>query len=351
MNYTLIDKNLLIPEVITKHEFFEIMELFHKKTYKRDKSYNDNIYVVKYIGPKYECIFKCDGEKFYEITDTNTREITLDYSYLYIKSENNKLCEKVNTASNNKVMFEHDKTKSEQEKSKNIQMEIKINEKNDTNIIVETDKKPTLKNKINISNEKIQIDNEIEKEVDKEKESKKEELLKMCEHVMDMYNLELNKIKKTELNLKTMDSKLEKLKNKKREQMFDNVSRTKNEYQTWKKIKYGIKPDNNNLLEVDENELTQVENLNVPILFTAKYNYIEKIRENDEIKNILETINKINLEELFKLNEINLEPKILKFVEKYSEISRKDLHYNFGHDWDYLENEFEDSPSNQSMFS
>ncbi len=363
MNYTLIDKNLLIPEIIVKHEFFEIMELLHKKTYMRDKSYNDSIYVVKYIGPKYEGIFKCDGEKFYEIVGENIREIILDYSYLYIKNNNmdNKVIEnKVieNKVIENKVIekkvLENKvlENKVISNKNSNNLMEIKINEKNDNNILIESNKDiNTITNKINISEDKIQIEDEEKRIIDKEKESKKEELLKMCEHVMDMYNLELNKIKKMELSIKTIDNKLNKLKNKKREKMFENISRTKNEYQTWKKIKYGIKSEDNKLLEIDENDLVPVENLNVPILFTAKYNYIEKIRENEEIRKILDLINKINLEELFKVDEINLEPQVLKFVEKYSEISKKDLHYNFGHDWDYLENEFEGTESNQSMFS
>ncbi len=363
MNYTLIDKNLLIPEIIVRHEFFEIMELLHKKTYMRDKSYNDSIYVVKYMGPKFEGIIKCDGEKFYEIVGENIREIILDYSYLYLKNnktENKVIVNKVseikvseNKVSENKVSENKmSEIKVSENKVFNNSMEIKINEKNDNNILIESNKETkNFTDKINITENKIQIKDEEKRIVDKEKESKKEELLKMCEHVMDLYNLELNKIKKIELNLKTMDNKIEKLKNKKREKMFENISRTKNEYQTWKKIKYGIKPEDNDLLEVDENDLVPIENLNVPILFTAKYNYIEKIRENVEIRKILDLINKINLEDLFKQDEINLEPQVLKFVEKYSEISRKDLHYNFGHDWDYLENEFEGTESNQSMFS
>ena len=46
----------------------------------------------------------------------------------------------------------------------------------------------------------------------------------------------------------------------------------------------------------------------------------------DDKSKIFDLINKINLEDLFKQDEINLEPQVLKFVEKYSEISRKDLH-------------------------
>ncbi len=48
MKYYLVDKNLLVPDVIIKSEFFDIIEELYKRVWKREQSYVDNIYVVKY---------------------------------------------------------------------------------------------------------------------------------------------------------------------------------------------------------------------------------------------------------------------------------------------------------------
>jgi hypothetical protein len=86
----------------------------------------------------------------------------------------------------------------------------------------------------------IQIESEEDKKKKEEKEKKKENLLKLCEQVMDLYNLELSNIKKTENKIKTLNSKLEKLANKKRDKILKDISKTKGDFDTWKKLKYKI---------------------------------------------------------------------------------------------------------------
>ena len=55
---------------------------------------------------------------------------------------------------------------------------------------------------------------------------------------------------------------------------------------------------------------------------------------------------------MIELDEIELDDNVIKFCSKYYEISKKDLHYNFDHDWDYLDSEMNaDSKSGSlSMF-
>jgi len=344
MPYTVVDKNLLIPEIIVKQEFFEGLEELIKKTYKRDKNYNENIYMVKYLGVRFDGIIKFDGDKFLEINGNESREIHIDYSYLFVNYYQNtkrqevrqELTNNYNTVNNDNIInIRNVKVdfKDYDDNEENTDMIIKIKDKNDSNILI-------------CDSDKLLIKNDEEEKENKEKEEKKNELLKMCEQVMDMYNLEMNKLKKMELNLLTIDDKINKLVKKKREKNFENITRTKNEYETWKKIKYNIPMENLTMLKLSESELELRVNPTIPILFMAKYNYIEKILENDQVREMFNTLNLLDLTKLYIEDEIDLDSKIIKFAEKYTEISKKDLHYKFDHDWDYLDNEYEDVETN-----
>ena len=237
MPYTVVDKNLLIPEIIVKQEFFEGLEELVKKTYKRDKNYNENIYMVKYSGVRFDGIIKFDGDKFLEINGEESREIHIDYSYLFVNYYQNTNRQEIRqeirkevTNNENTVNIRNVKVDfKDYDNEESTGMVIKIKDKNDSNILI-------------CDSDKLLIKNDEEEKENKEKEKKKNELLKMCEQVMDMYNLEMNKIKKMELNLLTIDDKINKLVKKKREKIFENITRTKNEYETWKKIKYNIIP-------------------------------------------------------------------------------------------------------------
>lgn len=355
MPYTIVDRNLLIPKIETKDEFFDGLEELHKKTYLRSKEYNKNVYMVQYSGVRFEGIIKSDGEKIYEVDsdDNIIRYIEVDYSYLYIKkTSHNNLSgssNQINPDSKSITNLTTDLSivckKNEDNNKCSIIKNVKIDCENLDNMDININSNKASSVLIDDS-DKLLIKNDSENKISKEKEDKKNELLKMCEQVMDMYNLELNKIKKTELNLLSIDNKIKKLLNKKREKIFENITRTKDEYETWKKIKYDIPKDNQSMVILPESELELRENPVIPILFVAKYNYIEKILENEQIKEIFTTLNKINLAELYVKDEIDLDPKIIKFVEKYTDISKKDLHYKFEHDWDYLDNEFEQVENN-----
>ena len=169
---------------------------------------------------------------------------------------------------------------------------------------------------------------------------------------MDLYNLELSNVKKTENLIKTLNSKLEKLANKKRDKIIKDISRTKGDFDTWKKLKYKIDRDDTKTLVKPFEELELRSDKIIPILFTAKYNYIENAIKNENIKKIFDTLNKLSIDELYIKDEIELDDNVIKFCSKYYEISKKDLHYNFDHDWDYLDSEMNaDSKSGSlSMF-
>ena len=168
----------------------------------------------------------------------------------------------------------------------------------------------------------------------------------MIEKVNELYQKELFNIKKLELNLKTFDSKLKKLEKTKKDNIINEIIRTQCEYRTWKKIKYGIK-DNSDESDVFNPIITlQESNATVPILFLSKYNYIEKIQNNESIKKLLDEINHLDLNDLYTNNTLPKD-EIIQFCNKYMKLS-KELHYQFDdHEWNYLENEMNLNSTNK----
>ncbi len=352
MNYTLVDKNLLIPEIIISEQYFDIIIQLYKKVFKRDLDYCSNVYIIKYNGVKYESVIESDGNYIYETIGIGNR------------NENEK--KRLDIDLNN-IFIQHNKTKSEPKSEPKL---IPINLIKEENTKSNPIEKPIEKPKLNpiekpmqiVINEKIEssilieekkTETDEEKKKKEEKEKKKELLLKTCEQVMDLYNLELSNIKKTENQIKTLNSKLEKLEKKKQEQIIKDISRTKSDYETWKKLKYKIGRDEEELIYKPEEELELREDPTIPILFTAKYNYIDTALKNDKIKQIYSTLNKLNIDSLYIADSIDLDPNIIKFCEKYYKTAKNDLHYKFDHDWDYLDTEMnaDSKGGSLSMFS
>ena len=331
MNYTLVDKNLLIPEIIISEQYFDIIIQLYKKVYKRDLDYCSNVYIIKYNGVKYESTIESDGKFFYETFEIENKKqrLVLDLdsylSYIFIQENKIKLEVKSEVKLEPKLIPINlvKEEKQEKTKPKPIPMEIVFNEKIESSISIEEKKTET----------------DEEKKKKEEKGKKKELLLKTCEQVMDLYNLELSNIKKTENQIKTLNSKLEKLEKKKQEQIIKDITRTKSDYETWKKLKYKISREDEELVYKPEEELELREDPAIPILFTAKYNYIDSAIKNDKVKQIYMELNKLNIDELYIADSVNLDSNIIKFCEKYYKIAKNDLHYKFDHDWDYLDTE------------
>lgn len=358
MHYTLVDKNLLIPEISVSDQYFEIITQLYKKTYLRNKEYCSNVYVVKYNGVKYEYIICFDGETFYELVNGERKNLDLDLSYIFVTNSKNDLIS--NTKSMNTPIYTSNK------KSKDPMSLSFNNELSDLRVGVLSNSECKIEKEIDIKeiecksftslDRGINTENSIsnkelteENKKDIEKEKKKKELAKICEEVMDLYNLEMNNIKKTEFRIKSLDAKLEKLEKKKREKIILDISRTKGDYDTWKKIKYQIDKEHLEDILKPESELELRENPVTPILFEAKYNYIENAIKHEKIKRIFDILNKINIDELYISESIDLDQEIINFCDKYYQLSKKDLHYNFDHDWDYLDTEMNSGSKSGSL--
>jgi hypothetical protein len=327
MKYIFVDKNFLIP-IITEYSYnLSLNQLINSILNKKD-NYIKNIYIVvtnndivtDIIYAKNNFIYKNSSKNniVTEIKLFNYTKLNLNYSF------NN------NTFINNYYDYDYQQNINLNNNSLNLE----IIEKNNNNINIKNEicnEKETLNDKLIITNDE---------------DDKKQLLLKTCEEVLELYKLEEHKMKKIELDLKSKNHKIEKLKKQQNDKLFDNLLKVKNDYRTWKKLKYVIN-DNDDLLK-DFLELETTEIKNIPILFLAKYNYFEKLQEDIESSNILININNMNLEKVFMENSLNNTDNIIKFSEKYTKTC-KNLHYKFDNDWDYLE-EQTDNNITSSLF-
>jgi len=330
MEYILVDKNYIVPIVITETNYNNILSLLFKQIYQRNQLYINNVYIVKFSDKIYNSLIFIKNNNLCEKNNSGVKLLLNNFNEYYnniINQNNNNHTETENyNISNDDLNITITETRNPYIKINNNQ----IHEINNNQI-----------NEINNN----QINEHVE---NNENNEKKRELIKACEEVMDLHNLEQTNIKKLELNLKSINTKISKLQKQKKDKLFDDLMLTKNDYHTWKKIKYNIieKED----LYKDTDELEIKENNTIPILFASKYNYIDKIQENNEIKVIYNKINNLDLEKIFINNNlIEIDDIILKFSEKYSKISKNNLHYNFEHDWDYLTDEMNTNPKNNQI--
>lgn len=316
----LINKNYLIP-IISKYETIEYgLEQLQHETIARNEEYNNNIYLLD----------KKDELKIYSSDGVNLYLNSFKGINQFDKKIINKY-EKINYLGNDyiKKVSQNEELKKMDHLSNKMYLEIK--DKKKKNIVLEEE-----------NNKYMTTDNLKDDECKKEK---KEEMIKMIEDVNSLYIKELSKIKKLELNLKTLDSKLKKLEKTKKDNIINDIVRTQSEYRTWKKIKYGIKDNDEIEILKPINELVESTDV-VPILFLSKFNYIEKIQNNESIVNLLNEINKIDLNELYSF-EILPNENIVQFCQKYMKLS-KELHYYFDdHEWSYLENEMNLNSTNK----
>lgn len=324
MKYQFVDKNFLIPEL---REFYfkeDALNFLYRTTVNRNQSYNNNVYLVETINDIYNGYYYNDNDVL-KIKDNsgkisiipfndsttiiNIQGITLKNNFIFYvqnKSDNSKICEKQEN------------------------MELVIHESKKTNIKLE----------------EIPKELEIKELSEEEKINKKKEeaLLKMCEEVMEAYQAESQKIKKIENNLKSLDTKIKKLERKKYEEKINKITVTQCEYRAWKKMKYNIEENDDINKEYEELSIRDEENI-IPIMFLSKYQYIDNLVKNNEIRNIFEYINRMNLEEIFTSDDYIIDENIIKISEKYVSYSKK-LHYKFEHEWDYLENELNVNSTN-----
>jgi hypothetical protein len=327
MEYCFVDKNFLVPEIQKFNKKNDALNYLYKSTIKRNQDYNNEVYVIEIINGTYNGYYFLENDiiKMKNISnqtitipfDTNKFTININGKNLknnYIFSTNNILNNNINI------------------NDSSSQMQLVINENKNTNIKIKEEKEENI---ILPKEENILSEEEIKK---------KDALLKMCEEVMEEYQSELRKIKVIENNLKSLDTKINKLNRKKEEEQINKMTITQCEYRTWKQIKYDIIEDNDVYKDFDELKLKDGENI-IPIMFSSKYQYIDNLVKNENVKKIFEYINNMNLEELFTNEEYKIDNNIINMAEKYVSYSKK-LHYKFEHEWDYLENEMNISSTN-----
>jgi hypothetical protein len=360
--YLLYNTNFLVQRIKNYNTLEDSLRELQIDTISRTLDYNNKIYVIQ--ENEQNIIYTSDGEHIYLINLTDGKKTNIftnkkinynGHKYWQQYCLPNTLITNSEQNSSNtmgsKKNFNNDKISDNmniiigEKKSKNI-----IFEDNNTSFIIKNivDEQSIPNNKT--YNQNDNNDNNDDKDKDKdndvEKEEKRNKIIKMIEDVNELYQKELSNIKKLELNLKTYDSKLKKLEKTKKDNIVNEIIRTQSEYRTWKKIKYGLKDDSDESDVLKPIEELEASNTTVPILFLSKYNYIEKIQNNESIRKLLDEINQLNLNDLYADNSLPNE-NIVQFCNKYMKLS-KELHYHFDdHEWNYLEDEMNLNSTNK----
>ena len=349
--YIFINKNYLVPIVKYYENRIDALNKLQNETiFRNNDNFTNNIYILNEYDEQ-TILYFSDGKVIYK-KNINSQELVIFYKYNtsffmntnYVLSWTEKQIQENND--DMKISFETKQTTNnilvDNGNIENISLKLSNNYSN--NNLNEIKNENENENVNEIKNENVN-ENVNEKEFNIEYIKKKEEIIKMIEEVNELYQKELSNIKKLELNIKSYDLKIAKLEKKKKDDIISEIVRTQSEYRTWKKIKYIIEDDDNEqtILKPLE-ELTESHNI-IPILFQSKYDYLDKIQTNESIKNLLNEINLINLNELYSENNL-IDDKIIKFCKKYMNLS-KELHYTFDHEWDYLENEMNVSSTNR----
>ena len=319
MNFTLVNKNLLIPQVEIYSDFNSSIQKMLNMAYDMNKLYCSNLYVVSD-----DHIYFSNNNYLYSVSETNIiKKIDINIpNKSFLKSINSFL---------NLNNINHTVDEGEPE------INIKFNISEHKNIIIQdmpTDNKKDSEQEIKKNTGTKDKSVSVEKKEIIPKTQEELEIIKLCEETMEIYQNEVRKIKEIEQKIKVLDNNKKSLLKKRKEKVFTNFSKLKNDYDTFKKIKTKIekKPD-----------------IDVPLLFALKYNYFEKIiKEHPHDVQILEQLEVMNLDEvLYKDCELDIDLTIL--ANKYGEESQK-LNVIFEHSWEDLEYETESNEINNSKF-
>jgi hypothetical protein len=341
MKYIFVDKNFLIP-IITEFSYNSALNNLINSIINKNDCYIKNTYIViTNNNIFYGLIFAKNNFIYEKINKNNIANETKLFNYTTLN---------LNYTFNNSTTINN-----------YFDFELIINNK--TNIVDNCgiqciSDAPNIQKVDELFNNKIDDNqnngiNHIKDVMVTEQENKKITVLKYCEEVNELYKLEEHKIKRLELNLKSLNNKIEKLKKHQNDKIFDNLLKLKNDYKTWKKLKYNriesTCADNESSLdyhstlsstdEYKSGSLSQApDSQRIPIIFLSKYNYFDKItmENNSDLSNLLTLLNDLDIEKVFIDNNLNNINDIIKFSKKYTEIC-KTLHYKFDHDWDYLE--------------
>ena len=86
LTFTLVDKNLLIPEISASNDYFDIITQLYKKVYQRDLTYCSNVYIVKYDNSKFDSIIQFENNTFYSIIDNSKIILDINLNNIFIQT-------------------------------------------------------------------------------------------------------------------------------------------------------------------------------------------------------------------------------------------------------------------------
>jgi hypothetical protein len=317
MNFTLVNKNLLIPQVEIYSDFNSPVQKLLNMTYNMDKLYCSNLYIVSS-----DCIYFSNNNCLYSVSETNIiKKMDINIpTNSFLKSMNSFL--NLNGLNQNIDNFDTEmniNVRLPEHNNKIIIENSNSNDKKDSKQQIELNTRPIVKTEIK------------EKQEIREKTKEELEIIKLCEETMEIYQNEVRKMKEIERQLKVLDDNKKNLLKKRKEKLFTNFSKLKNDYSTFKMIKrkFQKKPD-----------------MDIPSLFILKYKYFEEIIKIETDIKILEQIEDMNLDEVLN-KDCQLNDEFADYANKYGEESKK-LNVNFEHSWEDLEYETESTENNNS---
>ena len=200
--YTFVNKNLLIPIIITDLTEHDAINKLYYETINRSNEYNELVYVVYEMNEEIAIYYSDGSGIFYK--NILSDEIIIKYRYKKIKLLNNQYIFKIKT---------------------DIE---KINNNSDINSMSLSICNKFSDNIMLLENSRKDDNNEIINSIDKNNKNnlQKKKLIKLIEEVNEMYNKEISNSKKLEKNLKTFDNKINKLNKKKKEIIINDIIKT-----------------------------------------------------------------------------------------------------------------------------
>jgi hypothetical protein len=310
MNFTFVNKNLLIPEIEIFENFDKSIQKLIDSAHFGDKNYNSNLYVVSSDN-----VYFSNGSELYSVSGTNNIE------KIEISLPNKTYLNKINSFL-----------------SGCFDMDIDFNIKNSNDkIIIKNDKEQIetnkqIKNRIKNQNKQEAKEVNLEEKPEPIQKTKEElELISLYEEIMQIYQTELRKIKEIEKKIKILDCNRKNLLKKQKEKIFVNFSKLKGDYDTFKMI---------------NKKLAKNPDMEIPSLFILKYNYFRELMNICENQKLFKLLDELNLDEVLNKN-IDIDLELQNFANDYGKDSKK-LNVKFDHSWEDLELETDAFEMNNS---
>ena len=353
MKYILINNNYIIPEKIECDNLNEILISYSKIIFKRELSYLKNLFIIQQVSFLNKLIIYSDNGKEIFIHNNNETYKLCDILFLNLNLNSNDYYN-IEIVYNKEIQNKLENKDEFNIKIDNNILQENLIEKNNMDLIIKEKKNNIIVDVNNqqqylLKEEEEERNDEEKKEEEKIDEEKRAKLLEHCESVYKIYQEELTKIKKLEIDLNINKNKLKKLEKKRNDIILNNIKLLQNDYRTWKKIKFILKEENDILKDTSELELKETkDDKEIPIIFQSRYEYFDSInnQEDQSEAKLLIELNNIDLIEYYTENNNDIKDSIINFSKNYKKI-HKELSYKFSHDWDYLDTEMNETSTNK----